>query len=240
MITRLYAQLWCLLLLLVHIGHSKYVKHPNINFKSLDKLVIAGSYAGISVYKDTDQLTQIQQNTSSIISFSNDTLKLAAATDINGIIYDSCVLSDVLYFAGNFTMVNGITVNNIASMNLTNTEIHPLNYGLDGTVNSVYCEVYTNELYVGGSFLAPVNSMTSYSNSLSQFGGNIALWKNNQWYGLPWKGFDGPVYSIVKKNYTSTLFFGGNFDTTADGQLYHAPASQPIAISSTVSFILHV
>jgi hypothetical protein len=212
------------------------VDHPNVNFKSLDKLVIAGSYTGISVYKDTDQLTYIPQNTSSIISYENDTLKLAGSSNINGDIYDSCTLSNSLYFAGNFTTVNGVTVNNIASLDLNSTIIRSLKYGLDGPVHSIYCDTNNDQLFVGGSFIAPVDSMVNYSNSLSRFGGSVALWKHNQWSGLPWKGFDGPVKSIIKKSNTSTLVFGGNFDMTTDGQLYHAPASQPIAIDVTVSF----
>lgn len=235
MLVRLYI-IWCLLLLLAGLGNTVYVKHPNIDFKYLDKLVIAGSYTGISVYKDTDQLTQIQQSTSSIVSFSNDTLKLIGSSNVNGDIYDSCILLDTLYFAGNFTTANGITVNNIASINLTTTEIQPLKYGLDGPAYSIFCDTYNDQVFVGGSFIAPLDSIVNYSSSLSQFGGRVALWKDNQWYGLPWKGFDGPVYSIIKKSNTSTVFFGGKFDTTTDGQTSHAPASQPIAIATTVSF----
>lgn len=237
MFVRFYVQLWYLLLLVVKLGHTSYVSHPNIDFDSLDKLIIAGSYNGISIYKDTDQLTQIPQKTSSIISLSNDTLKLLGTSDINGIIYDSCLLSGSIYFGGNFTTINGATVNHIASYNLNTNELKLLKNGLDGPVYTLYCDTENKQVYVGGSFIAPIDtSMTNYTNSLSQFGGGIALWKNNAWTGLPWKGFNGPVYTIVQRNSTKTLFFGGKFDTTTDGQTFHAPASQPIALSATVSF----
>lgn len=236
-----YVGIWSVVLLsLTNFGHTVNINHPDVDFKSLDKLIIAGSYTGISVFKDTEQLTQIHQDTSSVISFSNDTLKIAASTNINGDIYDSCILSNSLYFAGNFNLVNGIKVNNIASINLLNTsQIEPLKYGLDGPVYSIYCDTHNAQLFVGGSFIAPVDTMVNYSSSLSQFGGSVAVWKNNQWSGLPWKGFDGPVYSIIKKSNSSTLFFGGTFDTTSDGQLNHAPASQPIAISPNVNTLLN-
>lgn len=238
MFVRSYVQLWFLLLtLVVKLGHTSYVSHPNINFDSLNKLIIAGSYDGISIYKDTDQLTQIPQNTSSIISLSNDTLKLLGSSDINGIIYDSCLMTNTLYFGGNFTTINGITVNHIASYNLNTNELQSLNYGLDGPVYSLYCDTENKQVYVGGSFVAPITtSITNYTNSLSQFGGNVALWKTNIWKGLPWKGFNGPVYSILQRPSTKSLFFAGQFDTTTDGQSFHASASQPIALSASVSF----
>jgi hypothetical protein len=238
MFVRFHVQLWFLLLLVVNLGHTTYVSHPNINFDSLDKLVIAGSYDGISIYKDTDQLTQIPQNTSSIISLSNDTLKLLGSSDINGVIYDSCLLSSSVYFGGNFTTINGKIVNHIASYNLETNELKTLNYGLDGPVYSLYCDTQNKQVYVGGSFIAPIDtSMTNYTSSLFQFGGGIALWKSNVWTGLPWKGFNGPVYSIIQRNSSNSLFFGGKFDTTTDGQSYHAPASQPIALAATVSIL---
>ncbi|KAI7897873.1 cortical protein marker for cell polarity-domain-containing protein [Cokeromyces recurvatus] len=212
------------------------VIHPNVNFDYIEKLGIPGSYNGISIYKDTQQLTQITKSTSSLVSLSNDTLKLIASSDINGVIYDACLLlSDptTLYFAGNFTKINNLVVNNIAALDLSSKQIRSLKYGLDGSVYSLYCDSDNQQVYVGGSFIAPIDtSMIAYSDSLANFGGSVALWKNNKWYGLPWKGLNGPVNSILKVNSTS-IFFGGKFDTTTDGQDFHAPASQPINIPAS-------
>lgn len=223
-----------LLLLLLNIVYASHVTHPNINFDPLQQIGISGSYNGISLYKDTDQLTSITPLTSSVISLSNDTLQLLASSNINGIIYDACIFnSDTLVFAGNFTTLNNNKMNNIASIDLNTKQLKPLLNGLDGTVNTVYCD--TNEIYVGGSFIAPnTPDMISYSNSLSQFGGSVALWKNNKWVGLPWKGLNGPVYSIIKNK--DQIIFGGKFDTTTDGQTFYAPAHQPISLPATVSF----
>ncbi len=173
----------CLLLLLtsviINLVYASYVTHPNINFDPLQQLVISGSYSGISLYKDTKQLTTIAPFTSSIISLSNDTLKLIASSNINGTIYDACVYNtNTLFLAGNFTSINEKTMNNIISIDLTNNDIKPLKNGLDGPVHSVYCD--TDAVYVGGSFIAPSSTKdtTSYSNSLSKFGGSVAIWKN--------------------------------------------------------------
>lgn len=228
------AQLGLLLMLTINTCRASHVTHPNINFDPLGKLGISGSYNGISLYTDTEQLTQIPTSTSSVISLDNDTLKLIASSNVNGIIYDACVLSDTLYVAGNFSTLKGHNVNNIASIDLTNNQIKALKYGLDGPVYSVHCDATQNQLYVGGSFIAPVDvSMINYSDSLSQFGGSVAIWKNQQWFGLPWKGVNGPVYSIAKTS--TSVVFAGQFNASTDGQPYHAPATQPISLSSSVS-----
>lgn len=225
-----------LLLLLaaaLELALADYVTHPDINFDPLQQLAISGSYSGISLYKDTRQLTTITKSTSSAIALSNDTLQLLGSTNINGAIYDACIYNtDTLILAGNFTTVNGQKTNNIVSIELNGNNVKAMKQGLDGPVYSVYCD--TDAVYVGGSFIAPSNSdMVEYSNSLSQFGGNIAIWKNNQWMGVPWKGLNGPVNSIVK-NKNKQMIFGGKFDTTTDGQTLHAPASQPISIPASV------
>ncbi|KAI9486979.1 MAG: cortical protein marker for cell polarity-domain-containing protein [Benjaminiella poitrasii] len=214
---------------------ANYVIHPNINFDYIEKLGISGSYSGVSLYKDTEQLTQISKSTSSVISLSNDTLRLFASSNINGIIYDACLLSnpDTLYFAGNFTIINDQIVNNIAAIDLSSKQIKSLKYGLDDSVHSLYCDSDNKQVYVGGSFIAPIDtSMVAYSESLAEFSGSVALWKDNKWHGLPWKGMNGPVNSILKIN-SSSILFGGKFDTTTDGQSYHAPASQPINIPAS-------
>ncbi|KAI8988035.1 cortical protein marker for cell polarity-domain-containing protein [Mycotypha africana] len=225
-----------LLLLTTAINFSRatYVTHPEINFNPIKALGIAGSYSGISLYKDTEQLTQIEKSTSSVISLTaNDTLKLIASSNINGEIFDTCVLSDsTLYIAGKFSTISGHTVNNIASIDLSNYNIKSLQYGLDGPVYSLYCDSDHQAVYAGGSFRAPISSsMVHYTDSLAKYGGSIAVWKNNEWNALPWKGMNGPVYSILKKS-TDSILFGGKFDITTDGQMYHAPASHPIALSA--------
>ncbi|KAK4517550.1 uncharacterized protein ATC70_000890 [Mucor velutinosus] len=221
-----------LILLTINLCRASYVTHPNINFDPLGKLGISGSYNGISLYTDTEQLTQIPSSTSSVVALSNDILKLIASSNVNGIIFDACILSNTLYIAGNFSTLKGHSVNNIASIDLSNNQIKPLKYGLDGPVYSVYCDATQNQVYVGGAFIAPVDtSMIKYSDSLSQFGGGVAIWKNQQWSGLPWKGVNGPVYSIAKTS--TSILFAGQFNASTDGQPYHAPATQPISLSSS-------
>lgn len=218
--------------IILHTTLASYVSHPNIN---LDLLGISGSYNGISLYTDTNQLTQIPSSTSSVISFSNDTLfQLLASSNLNGTIHDSCILYNSIYIAGNFSTINGIHVNHIAALDIHTGQLDTLAQGLDGPVSTVYCDAETKSVFVGGSFTAPVSTnQLSYSTSLAQFGGSIAVWNGKQWAAVPWKGVNGPVHTILR--YKQSMLFAGSFDTTMDGQTSYAPASQIIPLPKTVN-----
>ncbi|KAI9248613.1 cortical protein marker for cell polarity-domain-containing protein [Sporodiniella umbellata] len=84
-------------------------------------------------------------------------------------------------------------------------QLAPLQQGLDGPVRSLYC---TNaSVYVGGEFNQPIG----YNST--QFA-HAALWTENQWTALPWKGFNGPVYTIA--GVQQSILFGGKFNTIGD------------------------
>ncbi|KAI8992503.1 cortical protein marker for cell polarity-domain-containing protein [Pilobolus umbonatus] len=222
------------ILSIVTISYAESVTYPSIDFNSIHQLGISGTYSGISLYKDTQQLTQIPPSTSSVISLTNETLQLLLSSSVDGSIYDACTLDTTVYFGGNFSSINGIAMNNIGSIDTATNKVTPLALGLDGPVKTICCDADTKSVYVGGSFMAPVDkSMEAYSASLSAYGGSLAIWKNNGWSSVPWKGLNGPVNKILKDN--NSVIFGGKFDTTADGQLNHAPATQLIPLPSTAT-----
>lgn len=217
-----------------------------IDLSSLEQMGLAGWYSGLSVITDTQQLTQIPLNTASALLYRNQTstFQMLANTSVNGTIYTSCRRGNDLYVGGHFHQLNQQTVSNIAKISfimddtngdVTNTQVTPLGQGLDGPVYTMYCDV--DQIYVGGDFLAPVISSPQYGDSLAQYGGSMAGWliANGSWSAFPWKGVNGPVYAIDK--YKNMVYFAGQFDSTADGQSNHAPASQPIDLSpqTTVS-----
>ncbi|KAL0096830.1 cortical protein marker for cell polarity-domain-containing protein, partial [Phycomyces blakesleeanus] len=220
---------------------ASLVTHPNLNFTQPGYLGIAGSYQGISFYTDTLQLTTIPTSTASILSFSSQTFKLLASSSTNGSVYATCVLSsnssNTLYIGGEFTQFGSALVSNIAQVDLATNTITSLSKGLDGPVYSLLCDQTTNSVYVGGEFLAPLSDAPLYSASLSKYGGSVAVWSNNSWEALPWKGLNGPVYTIAKNPKTNSIMFGGQFDMTKDGQAEFEPDSQPINLAafSTVS-----
>ncbi|KAG0341088.1 hypothetical protein BG004_006155 [Podila humilis] len=91
--------------------------------------------------------------------------------------------------------------------------------------------------------------------ALGAFGGGVAIWRPNHivapsdcgkespgdhcrpvkaqgaWEALPFKGVNGVVHSVAKTQ-DGTFFFGGQFDTTTDGEEFSAPNTQPVDMSS--------
>ncbi|KAI9245222.1 cortical protein marker for cell polarity-domain-containing protein [Phascolomyces articulosus] len=213
---------------------ASYIQHPAIDLEQLEQIGIAGPYGGASLFQDTRQLTQIPSTTASVITFSNNTFELIGHSSANGSIYTACTLtnSNLLYIGGDFLQFGPTNVSNVAAIDLNTGTISALANGLDGPVYSLHCDESSNSVYAGGRFLAPVAPAPQYSESLSYFGGGVAVWKDNLWHGLPWKGFNGPVNVITENGDTGTILFGGRFDTSADGQNYYAPSSQPVSLSS--------
>ncbi|KAF9437888.1 hypothetical protein BGZ76_010670 [Entomortierella beljakovae] len=92
------------------------------------------------------------------------------------------------------------------------------------------------------------NNSNSYQN-LGSFGGGVAIWKSDpqqassanngnndqqpitptkatgSWGSLPFKGLNGAVTSVAI-GADGTVYFGGQFDTTADGESFSAPDTQ--------------
>ncbi|EIE75573.1 hypothetical protein RO3G_00277 [Rhizopus delemar RA 99-880] len=176
---------------------------PNINDREIaGKLGLIGKFAGISFAKDILQF----HSPSNILLHQNDTY-LDLTSFIDGNITAACALESTIYLGGQFRVVNQ-TVNYIVQYNIETNQFQPLNQGLDGPVLSLYCDSTDSILYVGGLFTAPLNT------NASLYGGHVAQWYNNTWLPLPWKGLNGPVYTITKNNKQNTILFGGRFNTT--------------------------
>jgi hypothetical protein len=106
-----------------------------------------------------------------------------------------CPFSGGVIFGGNFTSVGGIhTPGGIAFLNTDSGAVTPLE-GLNGSVSTLYCD--GDRVYVGGSFTGSNSS-------------NAIVWED-KWVDLPFSGFNGPVYSIVKAP-NENIIFGGEFN----------------------------
>ncbi|KAF9208091.1 hypothetical protein BGZ49_009786 [Haplosporangium sp. Z 27] len=163
---------------------------------------------------------------------------------------------------GNSTWTNKVIDYGINYIGLYDSELKQflsMNNGLDGPVEALLCDSSTDQVYVVGKFRAPLPGMVSDNNSSnsssyqsqSSFGGGIAVWKrdinskNNQsqstvisqaagsWISLPFKGLDGVVTSVVKAA-DGTIYFGGQFDTTADGEMFNAPDTQLVNMDNVL------
>ncbi|RUS16566.1 cortical protein marker for cell polarity-domain-containing protein, partial [Endogone sp. FLAS-F59071] len=220
---------------------ATYMQIPSVNFTSFQQLGIAGQYGGISFYNDNLQTASLDFSRSSLLLQTNGSFELVATTNPNGVIHAVCSLprsSDPtgstvdIYIAGNFTSINSFPAANIAHYDPQTHQISALLTGLDGTVLTLYCDQTSDSVYAGGSFQGPVVDPPQFFNSLTTFGGSVAVWKNGNWSGMPWKGFNGPVNTITYNPQQHTILFGGAFDGTTDGAFQYAPTSQPVNLNT--------
>lgn len=190
----------------------KSIEIPSIDLDLVGgDISFIGEYAGVSAYKEPTQFESLEGK-QAIISFNEDEAIFNIFANINGTIETYCKLNEnLLILAGNFTTINSTTFNHIVQLNTQTRQLFPLQQGLDGPVHTLYCSP-PSSIYVGGDFIAPINSNTS------QYSGHIALYNNNnqQWSPLPWKGFNGPVYSILPENNNQSIYFAGQFNSTGN------------------------
>lgn len=241
---KIYSSLLTLLISCIGILQVVYVtaERPKINFNGLSQILVPGQYNGISEYSSIGQKEIFDSASDSFITqYPNGTFQLIGTSSSNGTINAICILPrsndemDV-YIGGNFNSIGGIAVNNMARYDPSAKTFSPLIEGLDGPVYSLYCDTINSIVYVGGMFSAPIK--TTNNIDPADFVGNVAIWRNNVWGALPFKGFNGPVYTIAYNEPNNTIYFGGQFDATGDGTFGDISNIQPINIqNSTVTLI---
>lgn len=215
---------------------------PTLNLESLGGAIgFIGDYAGLSPFKSFSQFESLPGNTTTaiVLNDNNDNDIYTLFATVNGTIDTYCQLTDTQYIlAGNFDTINSTTYNHIAQFDTTTSRFTPLGQGVDGPVRSLYCNGGGGGVvYVGGDFTAP---KLDNNNNVTAYTGHLALWQNNQWSPVPWKGVNGPVYSIIPHPQQQSILFGGRFDSTGDGKFASLNTSQSInlASSSAVSVLL--
>ncbi|KAI8979857.1 cortical protein marker for cell polarity-domain-containing protein [Mycotypha africana] len=219
---------------------------PKIELESVGGGIgVIGNFVGLSpILLDTIpyQFGLLPNDTSNhhiiVSQKDNDNLTIyKSLATIEGSITTYCKLSDNQYIlAGDFQQINNSNFNHIAQFDSQTYQFIPLQQGLDGPVRALYCDNSTRTIYVGGDFTSPLASSNNFT-------GHVASFKDNQWVPLPWKGFNGPVSTIIKtKNLLSTadaIIFGGQFNSTGDGQYVDQVSNnliQPINLqSATIS-----
>lgn len=205
-----------------------------INENNAGHLGFAGSYAGIS---NVNSIQQFQSTTEDSIVLRNNSNTLERISSLQGNITSSCVFQNSVYFGGYFETVNQTyPAHHIVKFDTQTNQFQSLNEGLNGPVYSLYCDALDQILYVGGNFSSPIDTNSTMS--------NVAAWniRNSSWALLPWKGFNGPVYTITKNIKYNTILFGGHFDATGDGQFFNSNTSQLVPLNSPTvrSYILSV
>jgi hypothetical protein len=230
-------KLWYLAFIsLTWLNGNQALVTPTIEFDSVGgQLGFIGDYAGLSPFKDPLQFESLQTNAIVYSDIGQENTQIFDLfTNINGSIETYCQLSDTRFIlGGNFiSTINSTLYSHIVQLDTKTRQLTPLQQGLDGPVASVYC-MNQSAVYVGGHFTAPINS------NVSEYTGHVALWNENQWSPLPWKGFNGPVYSII--SHSESILFGGQFDSTGDGVYFNQNSSQPINLAtSAVRTIIYI
>ncbi|RCH80850.1 hypothetical protein CU098_002354, partial [Rhizopus stolonifer] len=197
------------------------------------RLGFVGNYAGVSNIDSQQQFESLSGFSSTLVKQQGKAGSFdKVGTFEGGNITCSCSFQNGdIYFGGFFATVNQqLTVNHITKYSTQNNQFQALGQGLDGPVYTLYCDQVEQILYVGGNFSVLNNSDTF---------GNAVQWSlsNNSWVPLPWKGFNGPVYTITRNIKQNTLLFGGRFDATGDNQFFNSNTSQVVAMSSPLATV---
>jgi hypothetical protein len=200
----------------------KSVPSPNLNIGDLGRVAFAGDFDAISLYEYEGQTQETPSRNGTLLSrFPNGVFASINTTDAD--IKAMCSLqingTERLVFAGNFTGVGNMpTPGGIALLNTTDGKVEALK-GLDGTVNTLYCDKSGGQVYVGGLF-------TGLNSS------NAIMWKNG-WQELSFSGFNGAVHSIAQAA-NGNMIFGGEFTGVGSGNATVASenATQVIPIGS--------
>jgi hypothetical protein len=200
----------------------KQVPSPNLNIGSLGRVAFAGDFDAISLYEYEGQTQETPSRNGTLLSrYPNGVFASINTTDAD--IKAMCNMNingtERLVFAGNFTGVGNMpTPGGIALLNTTDGRVQALE-GLTGTVNALYCDKSSSQIYVGGLFDG-LNSS------------NAIVWKGG-WQELSFNGFNGPVHSITKTS-SGNMIFGGEFTGIGRGNatVVSENATQTIPIGS--------
>lgn len=210
------------------------IPSPSLDLSKLGRVAIGGDFDSISLYTYSGQNEDVFNTNGSqslLTRYPNGAFESLGLAD--AYIMSMCPfvqkdgsLAGVIV-GGNFTSLGGVEAQGIALWNPNTTQITALP-GLNGKVNSVYCDADSGIVYVGGSFTA--------SNST-----NAMAWTTG-WTNLPFAGFNGPV-SAITKNAAGNIVFGGSFDGLGnqstprdpDGQVVNLGSGNITAVNSTTT-----
>ncbi|KAH7124116.1 cortical protein marker for cell polarity-domain-containing protein [Dendryphion nanum] len=182
------------------------VPSPDLSLDGLGRVAFAGDFDSISLYQYQGQAEQSSTLNGAILSrFPNGVFASINETDAD--VKAMCAFQrngrlEGVVFGGNFTSVGRQThtPGGIALLNVTDGTVSPLN-GLNGSVNSLYCDARRGQVYVGGSFTGGNAS-------------NAIIWRDS-WTNMPFSGFNGPVHSIIEAP-NGKIIFGGEFNGLGD------------------------
>jgi hypothetical protein len=195
----------------------------NVDLSNLGHIGLAGDFDGISLYQFQGQsengfntngsqgiLSQFPNGDFATLASSDAAIRAMCTLSING--------TTTVIVGGNFTSLGGVNTPGAAMFNPNTSSITPLS-GLSGQVSALLCDQDTDTVYVGGTLMG-VNSTNAVALKGSE----------GKWTSLPFKGFNGPVTSIVKDS-DGHIIFGGEFTALGNATGPSEPDQQQINIA---------
>ncbi len=115
---------------------------------------------------------------------------------------------DWLTIAGKFKRANQTAVNNVFRYNVITQEIDTLGGGVTGSAAGVETILYSGDsLIVGGRFESAGGGTMR----------NIAVWKNDSWYGLDFPGGSSNTVQSLLNSGDTAIYVGGYLSFSLDG-----------------------
>ncbi|CEH16187.1 hypothetical protein CBOM_06053 [Ceraceosorus bombacis] len=208
---------------------------PPIDFDGLGQLGVAGSFSGIQLWnQSTSTLTQqgaFNVSEGSLIALAADgNLTKIASTNQGGSIRAVCQRTAepfTVFVGGNFSDINGTRVGNVASFDPATQRWDALAGGIDGLVNTLYCDEQHGTVIAGGTFLGPFRPRPDQA---ARFLGGVASWSytGDVWSPVSFGGVNGTVETIALGSNVSSIRVVGNFTTE-----YSSRSSPNASLSGT-------
>lgn len=206
---------------------------PKIDFEALGNTIIAGNFAGLSIYDGStgrNATATSGQGQSLLGRSANGQLNILGTTNDGdgGSISALCQTTgdnQLVYLGGSFTSIGGVEAANVASFDPSTNSFAALGSGVDGAIQSVYCDNDANLLYVGGDM---TGSFASWDVSSSTW--TVPTLSINE--------LNGPVTSIESAGSGSdrSILLGGSFTysiSNSTGESANTSAVQSLGSSLT-------
>ncbi|KAK8858611.1 hypothetical protein IAR55_002840 [Kwoniella newhampshirensis] len=195
---------------------------PRVDYSKMGNVGLGGAFSGLDWWTSpnaSSSPSSSSSTTTTTFSSEGDTVFYRSAdgtfhplgsTNSGGLISSICwsnatSANGTLYIGGVFSSLAGTSATNVASYSLDSSSFSALGSGLQGPVNTLYCDNNNDQIWFGGSFAAPTGT-----------GGNVAVWStsSSSWVPPGFGGLNGVVESITPSANGSSLYFGGDFTTT--------------------------
>ncbi len=222
-----------------------------IDFSALGQVGIVGAFSALELYNNSLSTSiatrlngsQLNPGASTLLQRANNgSLTLLGATDVGGEIRSLCQLEPqnggggsgqpALYVGGNFSQIGGVSARNVARYDPSTGAFDGIAGGINGSVQTVYCDSTQQTVLFGGNFSAPALAPDPAS-----YLGNVALWNvpAANWSAPPFGGLNGEVRTISQGVNASVIRFGGSFTAPFSSNATGAAQGAGTSMTSSTS-----